>query len=125
MRHEEIIAALGFEPVGFLQATDAIEAVQNAPDRFDAALLCHLHGTNATFDLARALSHIAPMMPILLATTAAGDLGAPMLASVGICAVVGLPVRSGELSSALARCIATAPRKRRLSSTQAIRFMHP
>jgi len=112
LRYEEIIAALGFEPVGFVRASDAIEALRAAPDRFDAAVLCHQHGVTESLDVARELSRAAPFIPIVLATASAGDLGVPVLAMVGVWEVVRLPLRSGEISGVLARCMAGAPRKR-------------
>lgn len=44
LRHEEILAALGYEPVGFTQGADAVRACRAEPARFDAALVCHLPG---------------------------------------------------------------------------------
>ena len=41
VRHEELLAALGYEPVGFERPTDAIDALRSEPDRFDAILVSH------------------------------------------------------------------------------------
>ena len=38
---EEMLAALGYEPVGFERPADAIEACRSAPDRFDIILVSH------------------------------------------------------------------------------------
>jgi signal transduction histidine kinase/CheY-like chemotaxis protein len=103
LRHEEILAALGYEPVGFSYPAEALGALRAAPNRFDAALLCcHLHGVDVMLDLANDLRAIAPPLPLILATASPSDFGAPSLAGAGIEAVVQKPFTSGELADALA-----------------------
>ena len=104
LRHEEILAALGYEPVGFSESFDAVAACRAARARFDAALVCHLPGV-AALDLAAALHDAAPTLPIILAAPSTADLGAPLLADSGITELVHHPLVSGELASALSRCL--------------------
>ena len=106
LRYEEVLAALGYEPVGFTTPTEAIEACASARARFDAALICHQPGTTSALDFAGTLHGVAPTLPIILATPSARDLGAPSLAASGIFDVVRYPVTSAELSSVLSRCVA-------------------
>jgi len=108
LRHEEVLAALGYEPVGFTTSREAAEACNTARARFDAALICHQPGTSSALDFATALHRIAPTLPIILATPSARDLGAPMLAASGIFDVVRHPLTSAELSSVLSRCVAAS-----------------
>jgi CheY-like chemotaxis protein len=108
LRNEEILAALGYEPVGFLTAADAIEAYQAERGRFDAALMCQQPGTSAALDFATALREMAPTLPIILATPSARDLGSQLLAASGISEVVRYPLASAELSRVLTRCLAAA-----------------
>jgi CheY-like chemotaxis protein len=109
LRHEEILAALGYEPVGFTKLHEAAQAY-GVRARFNAALVCHQRGTASTLDLATALHDIAPNLPIILATPSARDLDAPMLAASGISEVVHHPLTSAELAGALSRCLpASAP----------------
>jgi signal transduction histidine kinase len=108
LRHEEVLAALGYEPVGFTTPTEAAEACKAMRSRFDAALICHQPGTSSALDFATVLHRIAPTLPIILATPSARDLGAPMLATSGIFGVVHHPLTSGELSSALSRCVGSS-----------------
>jgi CheY-like chemotaxis protein len=104
LRHEEILAALGYEPVGFANPAEASAACVSAPTRFDAALLCcHLHESRTALEHAAALRRSAPGLPVILATGSARELGAPTLADAGICEVIRQPLMSGELASALAR----------------------
>jgi signal transduction histidine kinase len=108
LRHEEILAALGYEPVGFVTAAEAEEACHASPERFDAALVCHHSGTTSALDFAIALHELAPGLPIVLATPSARALGAPSLAASGISEVVQYPLASSELARALLRCLATS-----------------
>ena len=106
LRHEEVLAALGYEPVGFTSSTEAAEACRAARARFDAVLICHQPGTSSALDFATLLHRIAPTLPIILATPSARDLGAPVLAASGIFGVVRHPLTSAELSGVLSRCVA-------------------
>ena len=107
LRHEEILAALGYEPVGFTKGIDAVEACRAAPARFDAAVVCHLPGA-AALDLAAALHDAVPTLPVILAVPSTADLGAPLLADSGIAELVHYPLVSGELAGAVSRCLAAA-----------------
>jgi signal transduction histidine kinase/CheY-like chemotaxis protein len=104
LRHEEILAALGYEPVGFTKLHEA--ALAHAVEaRFDVALVCHQPGATSALDFATALHDIAPNLPIILAAPSARDLDAPMLAASGISEVVHHPLTSAELAGALLRCL--------------------
>ena len=104
LRHEEILAALGYEPVGFTEVAEAVQAYA-VQARFDAALVSHQRGVASALDLATALHDIAPDLPIILATPSARDLDAPRLAASGVSEVVHHPLSSAELAGALSRCL--------------------
>jgi signal transduction histidine kinase len=108
LRHEEVLAALGYEPVGFTTPAEAAGACNATRARFDAALICHQPGTSFALEFATVLHGIAPTLPIILATPAVQDLGAPMLAASGIFDVVRHPLTSAELSSALSRSVSAS-----------------
>ena len=121
LRHEEILAALGYEPVGFTNPGEAAAACRwelpnnwGWPTRFDAALLCsHLHGAGAALEHAAILREAAPALPMILAVASAREFGAPALAKAGILEVIRQPLGSAELAGALARCLSlpdSAPR---------------
>jgi signal transduction histidine kinase len=107
LRHEEILAALGYEPVGFTELHEARQAYA-LQARFDVALVCHQPGATLALDFATALHEIAPNLPIILATPSARYLDAPMLAGSGIREVIHHPLASVELASALSRCLAAS-----------------
>jgi signal transduction histidine kinase len=102
---EELLAALGYEPVGFTRASAALAACRATPKRFDALLVGHLASAVSALDLAVALHEIVPDVPILLAMASTDDSGAEALLAAGIFEVVHRPLISAELASALARCL--------------------
>jgi signal transduction histidine kinase len=103
--NEEMLAALGYEPVGFERPADAIAACRSAPDRFDIILVSHASQTSVGLDLTRALHEVAPRQPILFATSSTIDVGLEALADAGISDVLRRPLASAELAAALARCL--------------------
>jgi signal transduction histidine kinase len=118
LRHEEILAALGYEPVGFTGPQEAAQACA-VRTRFDAALVCHQPGASFALDFAAALRELAPNLPVILATTSAGDLDAPLLAASGVSEVIHHPFTSAELAGALSRCLPNSVAPRLQSSTVA------
>jgi signal transduction histidine kinase len=106
LRHEEILAALGYEPVGFTDTAEAVAACRTTPTRFDAAVLCcHLHGGPALATQAAALRESVPRLPLIVATPSAREITAPFLAGAGISEIIRQPLTSGELAGALASCL--------------------
>jgi CheY-like chemotaxis protein len=105
LHDEEMLAALGYEPVGFEHAADAIAACRFAPGRFDVILVSHASHSQSGLGLARALHEVAPRQPLLLATASTIDAGAAALSEAGISEVLRRPLVSTELAVALARCL--------------------
>ena len=100
-----MLAALGYEPVGFERPADAIAACRSAPDRFDVILVSYASQNSVGLDLTRALHEVAPQQPILLATSSTIDVSLDALADAGISDVLRRPLASTELAAALARCL--------------------
>jgi DNA-binding NtrC family response regulator len=105
LKTEEILAALGYEPVGFSHPDDAKAACRAAQHRFDAAVLA-LRATTRLIDVAMALRQAAPELPIALAMAMADHVDTDALADAGVAEVVRNPVAAIEIASALARCLA-------------------
>src|SRR3984885_13718556 len=103
---EEILAALGYEPVGFDHPADAIAAARSEPTRFDAVLISVTSVAHA-LDLASRFHAISPERPILLARSAL-DIGADVLVRAGVADLVRRPLVGAELASVLTRCLASA-----------------
>jgi signal transduction histidine kinase len=106
LRDEEMLAALGYEPVGFGAAADALAACRARPARFDAAILGHLGPTASSLELAAALHAVAPHLPILLAARSTESIAADTLVGAGIADVVRWPMIAAEIATALGHCSA-------------------
>lgn len=101
LRLEEILAALGYEPVGYSDVTEISSACLGAPTRFDAALISARTQTAAqTIEHVAAVHRAAPKIPIILAT-AARHMDAQPLTGAGITAIIGQPPTLPELAAAL------------------------
>jgi signal transduction histidine kinase/CheY-like chemotaxis protein len=105
---EEKLAALGYEPVGFEHAGDALAACRFEPDRFDVILVSYGSQVQRGLDLAHAFHEIAPLKPVLLAAASSMDVNVNALAEAGISEVLRWPFASTELAAALARCLRTS-----------------
>src|SRR5580704_15802361 len=103
---EEILAALGYEPIGFDRPADAIAAVRSEPGRFDAVLIS-VTSVQEALALADTLHGISPAQPILLARSAL-DIGVDTLVRAGVADLVRRPLVGAELASVLTRCLASA-----------------
>jgi signal transduction histidine kinase len=101
---EEKLAALGYEPVGFERACDALAACRSEPDRFDIILLSYAWHAEGGLELARAFHDVAPLKPLLLALASSIDVNVNALAEAGISEMLRWPLTSDELAAALARC---------------------
>ena len=103
---EEIIADLGYEPVGFASSEAALKAFRAAPERFDLVLtdesMPELIGT----ELAQAIRRLRPDIPIILMTGYGGAQFANRAADIGLSDVLRKPLHRVELADSLARVLA-------------------
>lgn len=108
LRSEEILAALGYEPVGFGVLSSAVEVCQGALTRFDAAVVGHTQSGDG-LAIAAAIRDAAPQLPVVFATAtieaAAGDL----LGAYRPLEIIHRPLIIGEVAAALARSLAASP----------------
>ncbi|HEY0181321.1 MAG TPA: two-component system VirA-like sensor kinase [Rhodopila sp.] len=105
LRAEEILAALGYEPVGFAHADEALTKCREALACFDALLVGHLASRLSALEFCAALHGFAPKLPILLAAAGAKDIGADALAAAHVSDVVHRPIIATEMAAALAGCL--------------------
>jgi CheY-like chemotaxis protein len=105
LRDEEMLAALGYEPVGFERPADALAACCSGPGRFDVILISDASQTHGVPDLAHAMHGIAPRQPLLLVTASTIEIGIDALAKAGVSEVLRRPLASADLAAALARCL--------------------
>src|SRR5260370_11302889 len=104
VRDEEILAALAYEPVGFIPADAALAACRAAPERFDVLVVGHLGSAKSSLELAAALHEAAPYLPIVLATKSTEEICADRLMFAGIVDVVHWPIVAAEIAAAFNRC---------------------
>ena len=109
LRDEEMLAALGYEPVGFTTVAAALAACRAKPERFDIFIIGHLGSCTSSLELATALHAAAPHAPIVLATRSMEGIGADNLIGAGISDVVRWPIVAEEIAAALAH--RSAPRE--------------
>jgi DNA-binding NtrC family response regulator len=103
---EETLAALGYEPVGFADADEALTSSRSAVGRYDAIVVTSLTSTRAALKIAAALHEAAPNLPILLVAGSTEEIAAGVLMTAGVSEVVGRPVVAAEMATALKRCVA-------------------
>jgi DNA-binding NtrC family response regulator len=108
LRNEEMIAALGYEPIGFQCPDEAFEGYPVDRARFDAVVICDPSPDQGGVLLARALHRIEPRAPILLALTSMMDIVPGALADAGIAEILRYPLNTTEVALALARCLQSA-----------------
>jgi signal transduction histidine kinase/ActR/RegA family two-component response regulator len=102
---EEIVARLGYEPVGFISSTDAIKAFNAEPQRFDAVLTDEMMPDLAGTELARKILAVRPSIPMLLMS---GRAVAPLVdraKDAGIKEVLRKPLRARDIAESLARVL--------------------
>jgi signal transduction histidine kinase/ActR/RegA family two-component response regulator len=104
LRDEEMLAALGYEPVGFTDADEGLAACRATPERFDTLLVGELGSSGSSLELAAALHAAAPRLPIVLATKSTEQIGADTLVAAGIADVVRWPMVAEEIAAALNHC---------------------
>jgi signal transduction histidine kinase/CheY-like chemotaxis protein len=103
---EEVLASIGYEPVGCVGAQQALEVFRAAPERFDALLTDVLMSGMQGPELAVELRKQKPSLPVILMS---GFCGANMKAraqAVDARALLIKPLKAGQLAQSLAAVFA-------------------
>jgi CheY-like chemotaxis protein len=101
MLAEEVLASLGYEPVGFIGARAALGAFRRNPRRFDAILTDERMQSLRGCDLAKMIREIDPTVPVIL-LTGYRDADIDVRAKeAGIVAILDKPLHVQTLSVAL------------------------
>jgi signal transduction histidine kinase len=106
LRDEDMLAALGYEPVGFTGADAALAACRATPQRFDALVVGQLGSAIGSLELAAALHAAAPCLPVVLAIKSIEEIDADTLVAAGIADIVRWPIAAQEIATALNHCLA-------------------
>lgn len=99
---EEMLAALGYEPVGFDNSSVAVATFRADPQRFDLVLTDEVMPNMTGTELAEALHEVRPDLPIVLMTGYTGPVEMERVRAAGVSDVLKKPL----LSAAIAQCLA-------------------
>jgi signal transduction histidine kinase/ActR/RegA family two-component response regulator len=108
---EEMLAALGYEPVGFDSGVAALAAFRTDPQRFDLALTDEIMPSMTGTELAAALHEIRPDLPVVIMTGYSGPLASQRLRANDIREVLRKPLGSADIAECLARTLANNPQR--------------
>jgi PAS domain S-box-containing protein len=102
---EEMMAELGYEPVGFTSSAAALESFRLTPRRFDIVITDEAMPEMTGSDLVREIRKIRPEVPVLMMT---GYVSASLLArarQAGINEVLGKPLVAREIARSVAAAL--------------------
>jgi PAS domain S-box-containing protein len=100
---EEIIAQLGYEPVGFESSRAALEAFRARPNGFDAVFTDEAMPEITGTELAQEVRTLRPGIPVVMMTGYGGGKLMTQAAQIGISEVLRKPLRRRDLADSLAR----------------------
>jgi len=108
---EDMLAQLGYEPVGYDSSTKALEAFSAAPERFDALLtderMPELTGT----ELAARVKALRPELPVVIASGYGGAELRSQARAAGVSRVVDKPYERYTIAQALAAALSGASQR--------------
>jgi len=99
---EEMLAQLGYEPVGFNDSREALEAVRANPRGFDAIVSDEVMPQLIGTQLALEVHKVNPGMPVVIASGYGGAGFEARALSAGVNRVLRKPYRMSEIAEALA-----------------------
>lgn len=105
---EELLAELGYEPIGYTDPQAALDALRSEPGRYDALLTDEVMPTMTGTQLTEALRAFAPQLPVLLVSGYGGPQLAARAAAVGVTRVLAKPLQRAELAQALDQLLQAA-----------------
>jgi PAS domain S-box-containing protein len=105
---EEMLAQLGYEPVGFSDSREALKAVRADPRRFDAIVSDEVMPELIGTQLVTEVRKLNPTMPVVIASGYGGAGFEARALAAGVNRVLRKPYRMGEIAEALATFFAKA-----------------
>jgi PAS domain S-box-containing protein len=103
---EEMLAGLGYEPVGYQSSSAALQAFRANPQRFDLVLTDEAMPDLVGTELAREIRLIRPEIPIILMSGHGGATLENRAAAMGVNEVLHKPLQRADLAESLARALA-------------------
>ena len=105
---EDMLAQLGYEPVGYDSSVKALDAFRAGPARFDAVLTDELMPELTGTQLALRVRELRPELPVVIATGYGGPELRKRARDAGVAQVVSKPYESGTIAQALAAALEAA-----------------
>jgi PAS domain S-box-containing protein len=102
---EEMLAGLGYEPVGYQSSSAALQAFRANPRRFDLVLTDEAMPDLVGTELAREIRLIRPEVPIILMSGHGGATLENRAAAMGVNEVLHKPLQRADLAESLARAL--------------------
>ena len=102
---EEVLAELGYEPVGFRSSTAALKAFEDDPDRFDAIVTDQTMPDLTGLELAVRIRAIRNTLPVILCSGHGNPILESEAASAGVAASLRKPLHFDELALTLHRVL--------------------
>ena len=102
---EEMLAGLGYEPVGFESSQAALQVFRSKPERFDLVLTDEAMPELVGTELAREIRLLRPDVPIILMSGHGGAALAQRAAAIGVKEVLHKPLQRVDLAEALAQAV--------------------
>jgi CheY-like chemotaxis protein len=102
---EEILAGLGYEPIGFRSSVAALEAFREAPRRFDIVLTDETMPDLVGTALAREIRLLRPDVPIVLMSGYSGAQLLERARAVGIREVLRKPLQRRDIAECFGRVL--------------------
>ena len=105
---KEMLAGLGYQPVGFESSTAALQAFQAEPQRFDLILTDEAMPDLVGTELAHEIRRLQPTVPIILMSGHGGAQLTQRAAAIGAKEVLRKPLQGRDLAESLARVLGAA-----------------
>jgi CheY-like chemotaxis protein len=102
---EELLAELGYEPVGYASSRQALEAFRAAPDRFQLVLSDEAMPDMTGSELVARIREIRPAVPIVLMSGFVSPALAARAREAGVAEVLAKPLVSRDIARGLASAL--------------------
>ena len=106
MLAEEMLAELGYDPVGFPSSSDALRAFRAEPERFDLVLTDEAMPDLVGTELASEIRKLRSTIPIILMSGHGGSQLEKRAAAIGVSEVLHKPLQRRDLAESLAQVLA-------------------
>lgn len=106
---EELLAELGYEPVGFASSTEALEALRAEPGRFDIVLSDESMPGLTGSELAAEAHRLRPGLPVVLMSGYVSPALVQHACEAGVAEVLPKPLAAREIARALAAALRPRP----------------